>query len=543
MNIELFEIVLILVIIAIQLRVFLSTYRKINLFKSIIPDTSSLKISSLHIPVKDFEDLKPDQILRKSSTYKDLPASELKDQDDLPDDSDPDLNASGSHHDNSADTDALIEVKKEGFITFNIIEFDGYSNEVFDQIIMSVNTYLIRNKGAASDFNLLKDIIERNTDAVEEDINLTISIPLYLGLMGTMLGIVIGLFSMSDLSGITDANFNDQMGDGISVLLGGVKIAMLASFSGLLLTVINSGWYFKGSKSLIENKKNQLYTFIQTELLPVISQNLNTTLVSLQQNLFKFNQEFSYNLDKLSGLFTNNYNALKTQENVLSSLEKIDISKVAKYNITVLNELQHSTREFEKFNQYLGQVNKMVENAFNISHKFDQFVARTDDFNRIASNIESRLDQSNDLLNFLQTHFTALQERKTVIQNAVIDVDNAINDSINELKQHTQHSISRVREFTIEEADALKQALQDSRTNLGNLEYLRNLNDDLSGLKSNYASNFEMLKQHIDRVNYSLYKSVRILESIEQSSLSYKAKAFGTSIQNLFVSNKKKDER
>jgi hypothetical protein len=76
----------------------------------------------------------------------------------------------------------------------NIIETSATKNLVFEKILFSTNNYLIRNRGAASDFNLIKDIVERNIDAVEEDINSSIGIPLYLGLMGTMMGIVIGLF-------------------------------------------------------------------------------------------------------------------------------------------------------------------------------------------------------------------------------------------------------------------------------------------------------------------------------------------------------------
>lgn len=39
------------------------------------------------------------------------------------------------------------------------------SNDTIDQILYSINTYLIKNKGAAADFNLIKDIVERHTDA------------------------------------------------------------------------------------------------------------------------------------------------------------------------------------------------------------------------------------------------------------------------------------------------------------------------------------------------------------------------------------------
>ena len=61
-------------------------------------------------------------------------------------------------------------------------------------ILNSVNGYLLRNKGAVSDFNLVKDIVDRNIDKVDDEISNHLPTPLYLGLMGTMLGIVGGFF-------------------------------------------------------------------------------------------------------------------------------------------------------------------------------------------------------------------------------------------------------------------------------------------------------------------------------------------------------------
>lgn len=497
MNIEVIEIVLIAIIIFIQIKVFSGTYKKIRLFKGIIPEITKLCIQKISVPLPDLENLRPAEIIDNIEKYKD----HYKYSYNPKVNSEVLIGASSEEDFEGAESQQTSVINKlhstdHQPIELGIIEQESSSNSVFDKIIQSINIYLIRNKGAVSDFNLLKDIIERNTDAQEEDINLTISIPLYLGLMGTMLGIVIGLFYMFFLSGKS----NDNLGGGISVLLGGVSIAMIASFCGLLFTVINSGLYFKGSKSLIETRKNDLYTFIQIELLPVISQNITSTFVSLQRNLFRFNKEFSFNLSKLSGLFTSNYDALKTQERVLTSLEKIDISQVAKYNITVLKQLQTSTQEFEKFNIYLNNINSFVENSNILSNKLSSILARTDNFNDIAKNIENKLEQSETLLEFLQTHFKDLEDRKQVIQNAVINVDDAINDSINQLKEHTQNSISRVKEFTIDEADALKSALKESRTNLGNLTFLESINDEIKAL---LASSIKK-----DEITQSIYKDL-----------------------------------
>lgn len=39
----------------------------------------------------------------------------------------------------------------------------------------------------------MKDVVERYCDAEEEEINIQQPIPLYLGLMGTMVGIIVGI--------------------------------------------------------------------------------------------------------------------------------------------------------------------------------------------------------------------------------------------------------------------------------------------------------------------------------------------------------------
>jgi hypothetical protein len=69
----------------------------------------------------------------------------------------------------------------------------SHKNSILDVIIISLNKYLINNKGAVSDFHLMKDIVDRNCDAKEEEIHTQIPVPLYLGLVGTMAGILVGV--------------------------------------------------------------------------------------------------------------------------------------------------------------------------------------------------------------------------------------------------------------------------------------------------------------------------------------------------------------
>ena len=79
-----------------------------------------------------------------------------------------------------------------------------YNNPVFIEIISSLNQYLAKNQGSVSDFNLMKDIVERNSSSVDEEIDSQISLPINVGLMGTMVGIIFGVIFLLN-SGVLDS--------------------------------------------------------------------------------------------------------------------------------------------------------------------------------------------------------------------------------------------------------------------------------------------------------------------------------------------------
>lgn len=532
MKVESIEIALVCIIVSIQFWVFSRTYIQIKLFEEVIPLISSLKISKIQINPIELSKLTPSEILLKIEQYKNLNYHISSENRTFKLDTD---ESSDSSHSDKYSSE-LEEI--------NIIESSEKTNKIFDNILFSANNYLIRNKGAASDFNLIKDIVERNINAVEEDINLSIGIPLYLGLMGTMIGIVIGLFNIPDMNIKLDGNSQDLiLNQGITLLIGGVKIAMIASFVGLLLTIINSGWIFKGSRTLVEAKKNEFYTFIQIELLPIINQGIASTLQSLQKNLFIFNDDFgkklnalTYTVGSLSGIFEASKEAIKSQKELLDAIDKTKVAEMTRYNVKVLTQLDISVTQFEKFNSYLSNVNLFVENSHNIVDRTNELLKRTDNFKTIADNLEDKLNQSQQLLEFLSAHFSKLEEHKEFTSNAVADVGHAISETFKELKIHIQNSSENVKDFTIAEIDLLKNALAESKTNLSNLEHLATLNKDLALFKNNASSQGERFKQQLDELNTNMAKSIAVLEEIEQSSLSAKAKNVGASIKKLFTS-------
>lgn|SRR5574344_80230 len=80
----------------------------------------------------------------------------------------------------------------------------GEGNNIFQTIKDAINKYLGNNTGSIIDFQLLKDAVDRNCETIEEDINAQTPVPLYCGLAGTMIGVIIGLFSLLFSNGLTN---------------------------------------------------------------------------------------------------------------------------------------------------------------------------------------------------------------------------------------------------------------------------------------------------------------------------------------------------
>ncbi|MEC4117791.1 hypothetical protein VSP20_12555 [Myroides phaeus] len=307
---------------------------------------------------------------------------------------------------------------EEKYIEITIINSEGSKSEVYKNIQDSVNTYLIKNKGAVSDFNLIKDIVDRNTDTVEEEINAQIPIPLYLGLMGTMLGIVVGLFMIPSVS-------SDEFSNSVDILISGVKVAMIASFVGLLLTTYLSGWLFKGARNSAESLKNQFFSWIQTTLLPVLSQNTASSIYSLQSNLLKFNDTFSGSVVEFREVLQGIKGSFDSQVTIMEELKKVDVAQLANININVLKELKDSSSKFAIFQDYLNNMNGFVANSRELNATVLKQLDRTNDFVEIAGSLKSASEANKELIALTRNELKQISDRKELLDEQLVDFDSS----------------------------------------------------------------------------------------------------------------------
>jgi hypothetical protein len=522
-SISIIEFLLVSAIVVIQTSLALRTYNQIKLLGEIIPSLKFFSIKKYNIPIEDLQAFEPSEILQNLSSYerKSKVRPEPVYSENGEDDST--LFSYEEEEEQEAEETSLNEV--------SLVSPNQESNEVFDEILKAINVYLLRNKGAATDYNLIKDVVERNVDMEEEDISHTVTVPLYLGLMGTMLGIVFGLVNLFLVS---DANTDFD----IKGFLGGVSIAMFASFYGLFCTVANSSFNLKTARRKAEKAKNVFYTFLQTQLLPILNQSVSSSIYTLHTNLVKFNDNFTINLNRLTGMLNKNHDALIAQERILQALESIDVNEFAKANIKVLKELKTGVEQLDKFNQYLNSLNHLVNGTSKLTTSFDDLLNRSNNFQGIAEKLDSRIDESNKLIQFLNDHYQQLDERGIIIRDSVVKVEDIMIKSLKQLEEHTQTKIEAIKQITVKEEDLMTQAFAENRSHFSKLSLLEDLKKSVDTIKTTSERQVESLKAQVESLKASVDKSTVELREINQNSLVHRTQNVAKSIKQLFTTKK-----
>jgi hypothetical protein len=332
-----------------------------------------------------------------------------------------------------------IEFGEEGQINVDLITIDSPSSEGLSEIIKSTNSYLINNKGSAADFNIIKDITERHLDALVNSINSTISSPLYLGLAGTFFGIIYGLSFLDFESPINGVSVISSAS--IGSLIKGVITAMIASATGLILTIINSAWLYKNALYKNEREKNTYYDFIQSQLLPKLSKDVSDSLGSLKSNLDYFNNKFGENLINYKDSFQLLNDNLQKEKDFLEAIQEVGLNKLSLQIVNTFEKVSDASNEFHDFQQYQTELNKCVSSSIAILKEYNQISSNFENFNKNLDVVSHHIIESSDFYHefksFLERHFSEVEIRKNIFTESIDKIDNALTSKLKELSEKT----------------------------------------------------------------------------------------------------------
>ncbi|MDE7081454.1 MAG: hypothetical protein K2O78_07380 [Muribaculaceae bacterium] len=319
-------------------------------------------------------------------------------------------------------------------------------NQVTNSIISTINSYLKNNKGAVSDFNLIKDIVERNCDTLESEIESQTPLPLYLGLMGTVLGIIFGLGQIF----FSPGGF-ENIGNVINSLMSDVAVAMFASFSGILFTTCTI-WNAKKCKAIVEENKNRFYSWFQASLLPVISRSAVSEIGTLQRNLGRFNQSFSNTIDRLETKLEGVGDFYESQLEILEKIEKIDINRMASANVKILAALDGSMGSLERFATYMNDVTEYLTAVRELNEKLDDHLARTETLAVVSD--------------FYKKQMQEISLRQDAIRSAVVGVDDVMRSVLADLQAKSEEGLRSMQETFVNQMNLVQQIVAQQTQSL-----------------------------------------------------------------------------
>lgn len=409
----------------------------------------------------------------------------------------------------------------EGYLLITLLQSNS-DNNIAISISESINSYLLNNYGAAVNFSIIKDMVDREIDVHDDEISNLIPTPLYLGLAATMTGIIFGLIAMPE---IDDTQFTKA----INSLIDAVKYAMAASLAGLAFTTILSSSIYKSARKIVLEGKNKQLSYLQAKLLPALIASQETGIAGLKHSLDLFTRKGVEISERIRIASLNTAQSIETQLKTIEKVEDLKMHRVTKANLDLFEKLESSIGVIQSFE-------KNIKTIQNISERLESFAQKTKSIEDLAQTIKLNIEDSNDQLNlskqlteFLTEHFKKLDTHGQKVVEAVSYNELYFSEAITALKQNlgqlyttfqndaSNHQISlqkgyeaiseSIKEVSINQIEEYKKLYENSPPQFKELEKLE------------YLVKLEAITQQMEELQNIDYLQQSSLEKIDQNQI------------------------
>lgn len=428
-------VVIVTAVVIFQFRSFLKTKGKIKELNSLFKDVNTLSLKETSIT--------PSVLKDKVSLQKFLQSIPPR------------------HNDENGDNG-------KDYLDLSLIVFsdkDKSPNNRFQIIINRTNEYLCKNTGTSADLGILEDICDSQKETLEDEIQNSLNVPLYLGLAGTFIGIITGLFGV---------DFNQIFGNtnnliGLQHLLYGIVAAMCASLLGLGFTVYNSAVTYKAAVSKCNDGKEDYMDFLRRELMPLLSNSMASSLNSLKGVLGHFVDKFGRNLDAYADSAELLNDNLEKQHLVLAEINKLSLTQTANKIAETFMQLKDSADSLTVFRTYQEQLNSTIANTSGVINQMQTLIGKFENFSTGLSVVISNQNKTTELQREFQeaitTHFpTGAEARETwrkefdLLMSEGKHVSENLSAQLTASTEHIQNFVTNNKEF-FDTFDKLKEVL------------------------------------------------------------------------------------
>jgi len=266
-----------------------------------------------------------------------------------------------------------------------------------DKITNFLNSYVenCKKNGFSPQLSEAKKIVEEHLEKLEDAINRSLITPLYLGLMGTAIGVIFGFLKYVISKDISNA---------IDYIIGSVGISMFVTALGLFYTIWNSALKFSSAKDKVEEGKQDYYNEnLIGRFTSSVEDGLAGVVNEMRVGLDSFNRTLSANLERMDIGF-------KSAIESTMSIQQMDFKPLKE----VLNKINTTVNNFEKLDKKFTDVNEYLETMTTLFEKIkglDPVIESTQSIEKMTKDLNSIANQMNN--NFSDTRTLADENSKT----------------------------------------------------------------------------------------------------------------------------------
>ncbi|MCY3997772.1 MAG: hypothetical protein OXE55_00250 [Flavobacteriaceae bacterium] len=414
------------------------------------------------------------------------------------------------------------------------------TSEFFDNVKNRINFYVKENYSIGVNFEVIESLIHREVKVKEDEINHSITFPLYLGLIGTLFGVFFGLWSLlSQLDVSSGLNFAET---NLDHFLTAILAAVIASILGLTFSTILSTFSYKSALKEVLIGKNELLFFLKAYFIPKLLEVDRDGIGGLRVSLEKFSRDAKTMSKNLVEASTTNSKNLEYQIQLMNRFEKLDLSQISIENVKIFEKLEDNLQVFNDFSKYLKSMEQ-------ISMNLESFASRTNNIDNIVNQVTVNIEQSNKVIQFINAHKTEIEQYKgssiefigKVTQEIVTSLEKMKSDTEKLMKQY-HDNVSKNSKSISESADKMK----DDTTRI--IEFMAdNLRDSTEKVIKNYPELIDDLRllNHLKKLPEIKEETKALNEKLNESIKSSKDKIidFQKSVDGFLTSIEQSNRR
>lgn len=232
-------------------------------------------------------------------------------------------------------------------------------------------------------------------------------------------------------------------------------------------------------------------SWMQSTLFPALPNDISMAMTQLVSDLEDFNDKFESNTTSLSHTFDNVNQAYKTQADIVSAVQKMDVQSMATANVRVLEALNKSTEKLERFNGYLDSI-----------HGYTNTIQK---FNEQFHEDENQLGLLRQIRDFFKEELHEVDQRKQAIAAAVSDVDLNLKNALQELTNSSNEQLKQLDVQFQKQAEQFQHQLEDQAAQYNEL---------LNRQKQAFEHSYDQICQAIEEKLKSLPEGLTKLEDL-----------------------------